>query len=257
MPKITGYMSCWKIFELNSVRFCLQVCVRSLPGEPGSERDWSIPLHPAARHPGCPFGQPRQPVFLHGSRNHEELHLGWSTGRQRLSTRFAFVIQYRQEMKAPPNFLLFHLSAQQLGILSCLCVLAIWTGMSIYISLPHFLHGSPSLRENVLGLNPSEERHSTFLDVEPVRAREVSLVWRLIFRGGNSDAKFLCYFFLSDNWLHLEVCQEASSEYDVWTVKNHHVSCASPFFNGKVSVRQEDWDHSCVCVVDVKLAILA
>ncbi|KAK2859082.1 hypothetical protein Q5P01_003702 [Channa striata] len=40
-------------------------------------------------------------------------------------------------------------------------------GRPIYISLPHFLHGSPSLREDVLGLNPSEEHHSTFLDVEP------------------------------------------------------------------------------------------
>ncbi|XP_068573390.1 platelet glycoprotein 4 [Cebidichthys violaceus] len=37
----------------------------------------------------------------------------------------------------------------------------------IYISLPHFLHGSPSLRDSVKGLNPSEEHHFTFLDVEP------------------------------------------------------------------------------------------
>ncbi|XP_034434097.1 platelet glycoprotein 4 isoform X2 [Hippoglossus hippoglossus] len=37
----------------------------------------------------------------------------------------------------------------------------------IYISLPHFLQGSPSLREAILGLNPSEEHHQTFLDVEP------------------------------------------------------------------------------------------
>ncbi|CAB1420942.1 unnamed protein product [Pleuronectes platessa] len=37
----------------------------------------------------------------------------------------------------------------------------------IFISLPHFLHGSPYLREAVLGLNPSEEHHKTFLDVEP------------------------------------------------------------------------------------------
>ncbi|KAI3366682.1 hypothetical protein L3Q82_009356 [Scortum barcoo] len=37
----------------------------------------------------------------------------------------------------------------------------------IFISLPHFLHGSPSLREDVLGLNPIEDQHFTFLDVEP------------------------------------------------------------------------------------------
>ncbi|XP_035536044.1 platelet glycoprotein 4 [Morone saxatilis] len=40
-------------------------------------------------------------------------------------------------------------------------------GRPIYISLPHFLHGSPYLRKAVLGLNPSEEHHATFLDVEP------------------------------------------------------------------------------------------
>ncbi|KAF3705221.1 Platelet glycoprotein 4 Glycoprotein IIIb [Channa argus] len=40
-------------------------------------------------------------------------------------------------------------------------------GRPIYISLPHFLYGSPSLREDVLGLNPSEVHHNTFLDVEP------------------------------------------------------------------------------------------
>eukprot|EP00064_Thunnus_orientalis_P018449 superscaffoldBa00004258_g18548 len=40
-------------------------------------------------------------------------------------------------------------------------------GKPIYISLPHFLYGSPSLTEDVLGLNPNEEHHFTFLDVEP------------------------------------------------------------------------------------------
>ncbi|XP_030296000.1 platelet glycoprotein 4 [Sparus aurata] len=38
----------------------------------------------------------------------------------------------------------------------------------IYISLPHFLYGSPSLRESVLGLSPSPEHHDTFMDVEPI-----------------------------------------------------------------------------------------
>lgn len=39
----------------------------------------------------------------------------------------------------------------------------------VYISLPHFLHGSDILRENVQGLNPIEAEHMTYLDVEPVR----------------------------------------------------------------------------------------
>lgn len=32
-----------------------------------------------------------------------------------------------------------------------------------------------------------------------------------------------------DNWLHLKVCQENSSEYDVRTIKKHHVSSAYLF----------------------------
>lgn len=40
-------------------------------------------------------------------------------------------------------------------------------GKPIYISLPHFLYGSPSLREDIRGLNPVEDEHFTYLDVEP------------------------------------------------------------------------------------------
>ncbi|XP_003972763.2 platelet glycoprotein 4 [Takifugu rubripes] len=42
------------------------------------------------------------------------------------------------------------------------------SGKPIYISLPHFLYGSPILQSNVLGLNPSEEHHMTYMDVEPI-----------------------------------------------------------------------------------------
>uniref|UniRef100_A0A8C2RNZ9 Platelet glycoprotein 4 n=1 Tax=Capra hircus TaxID=9925 RepID=A0A8C2RNZ9_CAPHI len=41
-------------------------------------------------------------------------------------------------------------------------------GKPVYISLPHFLHGSPELAEPIEGLSPNEEEHSTYLDVEPV-----------------------------------------------------------------------------------------
>ncbi|KAM9823923.1 platelet glycoprotein 4 [Neosynchiropus ocellatus] len=40
-------------------------------------------------------------------------------------------------------------------------------GRPIYISLPHFLFGSKSLQESIVGLNPVEEEHFTYLDVEP------------------------------------------------------------------------------------------
>lgn len=36
------------------------------------------------------------------------------------------------------------------------------------ISLPHFLHATPEIRETIEGLHPNEEEHSTYLDVEPV-----------------------------------------------------------------------------------------
>ncbi|KAM9328407.1 platelet glycoprotein 4 [Pholidichthys leucotaenia] len=42
------------------------------------------------------------------------------------------------------------------------------SGRPVFISLPHFLHGSPSLWESVEGLNPNVDHHKTFLDVEPI-----------------------------------------------------------------------------------------
>ncbi|XP_036375590.1 platelet glycoprotein 4 [Megalops cyprinoides] len=52
-------------------------------------------------------------------------------------------------------------------------------GAPIYISLPHFLHGSAFLREAVIGLNPSEDQHSTFLDVEPITGFTMRFAKRL------------------------------------------------------------------------------
>uniref|UniRef100_A0A8C8YFW3 Platelet glycoprotein 4 n=1 Tax=Prolemur simus TaxID=1328070 RepID=A0A8C8YFW3_PROSS len=41
-------------------------------------------------------------------------------------------------------------------------------GIPVYISRPHFLHASPDVSEPIEGLNPNEEEHGTYLDVEPV-----------------------------------------------------------------------------------------
>ncbi|XP_061662979.1 platelet glycoprotein 4 [Syngnathoides biaculeatus] len=41
-------------------------------------------------------------------------------------------------------------------------------GQPIYISLPHFLHGSSSLQRAIKGIDPNEEHHNTYLDVEPI-----------------------------------------------------------------------------------------
>ncbi|XP_061085845.1 platelet glycoprotein 4 [Conger conger] len=51
--------------------------------------------------------------------------------------------------------------------------------MPIFISLPHFLHGSPSLSQDVLGLKAIEEEHFTFLDVEPVTGMTMRFAKRL------------------------------------------------------------------------------
>ena len=46
----------------------------------------------------------------------------------------------------------------------------------MYISLPHYLHGSPELAEPIEGLSPNEEEHSTYLDVEPVSKYIIDLI---------------------------------------------------------------------------------
>ncbi|KAJ8374096.1 hypothetical protein SKAU_G00046760 [Synaphobranchus kaupii] len=52
-------------------------------------------------------------------------------------------------------------------------------GMPIYISLPHFLHGSQHLTQDVLGLNHNEKEHFTFLDVEPITGITMRFAKRL------------------------------------------------------------------------------
>ncbi|MGH0134486.1 UNVERIFIED_CONTAM: hypothetical protein FKN15_055211 [Acipenser sinensis] len=54
-----------------------------------------------------------------------------------------------------------------------------WQGMPVYISLPHFLYGSEALKEAIDGMEPNEEEHSTFLDVEPVTGISLNVAKRL------------------------------------------------------------------------------
>ncbi|XP_020840135.1 platelet glycoprotein 4 [Phascolarctos cinereus] len=49
----------------------------------------------------------------------------------------------------------------------------------VYISLPHFLHASPDVPEPIDGLNPNEEEHRTYLDVEPVTGFTLRFAKRL------------------------------------------------------------------------------
>ena len=44
-------------------------------------------------------------------------------------------------------------------------------GSPIIISWPHFLYGDPSLKAGVEGMSPDKEKHTFFLDIEPVWKR--------------------------------------------------------------------------------------
>nr|KAF6418038.1 CD36 molecule [Rousettus aegyptiacus] len=52
-------------------------------------------------------------------------------------------------------------------------------GKPVFISLPHFLHASPEIAGNIEGLNPNEEEHSTYLDVEPITGFTLQFAKRL------------------------------------------------------------------------------
>ncbi|NWS65805.1 CD36 protein, partial [Crotophaga sulcirostris] len=52
-------------------------------------------------------------------------------------------------------------------------------GRPVFISLPHFLHASDSILNGVEGLNPNQEEHETFLDVEPITGFTLRFAKRL------------------------------------------------------------------------------
>lgn len=41
-------------------------------------------------------------------------------------------------------------------------------GAPLYLSKPHFLHGSEKLVSDVEGISPKEEEHSSYIEIEPV-----------------------------------------------------------------------------------------
>ncbi|XP_062346819.1 platelet glycoprotein 4 isoform X4 [Cinclus cinclus] len=49
----------------------------------------------------------------------------------------------------------------------------------VYISLPHFLHASESVLQDVEGLSPNEKEHETYLDIEPVTGLTLRFAKRL------------------------------------------------------------------------------
>ena len=54
------------------------------------------------------------------------------------------------------------------GILDVsVCQVNSTVSLPVFISAPHFYQGDPELIKNVTGLNPNEQDHGTFLDVEP------------------------------------------------------------------------------------------
>lgn len=41
------------------------------------------------------------------------------------------------------------------------------SGAPYVISLPHFFEGEPELQRDVIGINPSLEKHKSYFDIEP------------------------------------------------------------------------------------------
>lgn len=144
--------------------FCLQVGIGRLPADIGPKGHPSLPLHTATWHLGGPGRQPRQPVLLYGRKGHQELHRGRSSGRRCLQKSVAEMINLKLRLRVICP-LVSHQSILNVFYSS----LRRTKVKGVYISLPHFLHGSDILRENVQGLNPIMEEHMTYLDVEPVR----------------------------------------------------------------------------------------
>ncbi|EHH17557.1 hypothetical protein EGK_13986 [Macaca mulatta] len=54
-------------------------------------------------------------------------------------------------------------------------------GKPVYISLPHFLYSNPDIyvSETIDGLNPNEEEHRTYLDIEPITGFTLQFAKRL------------------------------------------------------------------------------
>ncbi|RXN10965.1 platelet glyco 4 [Labeo rohita] len=52
-------------------------------------------------------------------------------------------------------------------------------GTPVFISLPHFLYASSDIQEAVIGMNPSLEEHTIFLDVEPITGFTLRFAKRL------------------------------------------------------------------------------
>ncbi|KFQ37975.1 Platelet glycoprotein 4 [Mesitornis unicolor] len=52
-------------------------------------------------------------------------------------------------------------------------------GKPVFISLPHFLHASKVILDEVEGLSPNEEEHETFLDIEPITGFTLQFAKRL------------------------------------------------------------------------------
>ncbi|KAK2535592.1 Cd36 [Columba livia] len=69
--------------------------------------------------------------------------------------------------------------SQNCTLAGVLDISACKAGRPVFISLPHFLHASESILNDVEGLSPNEEEHETFLDVEPITGFTLRFAKRL------------------------------------------------------------------------------
>lgn len=214
---------------LYSFLICLQVCVSWIWAETGSEGHYGVTLHPAARHPGRPYRQPWQRVLLQRSRGHQELQPCWSSGHQLLSRWSVcnfFLSRIIREWRHCSFFpLLFYHSAQHFSILELSFLLCrVNRKADLHLSAPLPLWQSHPARERA---GPESQRGAPH-DLPWCWASKRLCLCDLWLPGAAALMLFYFVYFVfspTDNWVHLEFCQENSSKHDVRAVKRNQVSC--------------------------------
>ncbi|NXI38109.1 CD36 protein, partial [Galbula dea] len=69
--------------------------------------------------------------------------------------------------------------SQNCTLAGVLDISACKAGKPVFISLPHFLHASDVILQQVEGLSPNPEEHETFLDIEPISGFTLQFAKRL------------------------------------------------------------------------------
>ena len=110
------------------------------------------------------------------------------------------------------------------------------TGVPVFVSFPHFLHGDTRLVSAVEGLNPNEDVHDSIFDVEPQTGLPTLAHKRLQVNYQMID-KILPQTNPSNTILVNEICANISNiietlaQYDIYTKNITSLSCNMTLFN--------------------------